>query len=241
MEERCRLGLCFNCNEKFGHDHNCVCQRIFLIDLVSEDDDADTVMEETTDDEPPISVHVITGIRTSETMQMRIKLGGVSLVLLDSGSTHNFNVEEAANRTLFLHHGGKLHVTVANGDRVSCPGVYRDTPFSINGEVFSVDFFVLPLIGYDVVLSTQWLASLGAIQWDFGALTMSFWRDDHQVCWRGQAGPSSPALRACPGDNLMQAHLDTFAAVFNEVKGMPSPRSRDDAITLLPGSVSVAI
>jgi hypothetical protein len=68
-------------------------------------------------------------------------------------------------------------------------GVYRGTTFSINGEafsingeVFSVDFFTQPLTGYDVVLGTLWLASLGPILWDFGALTMSFWRSDHQVC-----------------------------------------------------------
>jgi hypothetical protein len=172
MEERRRLGLCFNCNEKFGHGHNRVCERIFLIDLAPADDETDTSVEALTDDEPQISVHAITGIRTSETMQMRIKLGGVSL--LDSDSTHNFIAEEAASRTTFpRHQDDNLHVTVANGDRVPCPGVYRGVLFFINEE-FSADFFILPLAGYDVVLDTQWLASLGPILWDFGALTMSF-------------------------------------------------------------------
>jgi hypothetical protein len=127
-------------------------------------------------DEPQISVHVITGIRTSEMMQVCIQLGSVSLLaLLDSGSTHNFIAEEAASRTsLQLRTGGKLQVTVANGDHVPCPGVYRGATFSINGEAFFGDFFALPLAGYDVVLGTQWLASLGPFLWDFGALTMSF-------------------------------------------------------------------
>jgi hypothetical protein len=43
--------------------------------------------------------------------------------------------------------------------------------FSISGEGFTTDFFALPLAGYDIVLCTQWLASLGLILWDFGALT----------------------------------------------------------------------
>jgi hypothetical protein len=113
MEERCRLGLCFNCNEKFRCGHGRVCQRIFLIDLTLEDDDADTGVEETIDDEPQISVHAITGIRTGKTMQMRIQLGSVSLLaFLDSVSTHNFVAAEAAGRTsLQLHNGGKLHGT----------------------------------------------------------------------------------------------------------------------------------
>jgi hypothetical protein len=46
---------------------------------------------------------------------------------------------------------------------VSCPGMYHIVPFSIDGESFSTDFFALPLAGYDVVLGTQWLASLGLI------------------------------------------------------------------------------
>ena len=40
MEERRRLELCFNCNEKFVRGHNHVCQRIFFLDLADDDDDA---------------------------------------------------------------------------------------------------------------------------------------------------------------------------------------------------------
>ena len=228
---------------KFGRGHNRVCQRIILFNLAPIDDETDTGVEAPTDDKPHISVHAIIDIRTSETMQMRIKMGGVSLLaLLDFGSTHNFIAEEASSRTTFpRHQGGNLHVTVANSDLVPCSGVYHGAQFFIDGEAFSTDFFTLPLVGYGMVLGTQLLASLGPILWDFGALTMSFGHGDHQVCWRGQAGPSSPALRACTGDDLMQALLDAFAAVFTEPKGMPPPRSRDHAITLLPGSAPVVV
>ena len=102
MEERRRLGLCFNCNEKFGRGHNRVCQRIFLLDLADADDaddESDPGKDEATSDEPQISLHAIAGVCTSETMQVRIRIGGVSLLaLLDSGSTHNFIAAEAAVR-----------------------------------------------------------------------------------------------------------------------------------------------
>lgn len=42
------------------------------------------------------------------------------------------------------------------------------------------------------MLGTQWLATLGPILWDFGALTMSFWRSGHQVCWHSMAGSGEP-------------------------------------------------
>ena len=42
-------------------------------------------------------------MRTSETMQMRLTMGGTShLALIDSGSTHNFIAEEAAAHASLL-------------------------------------------------------------------------------------------------------------------------------------------
>jgi len=141
--------------------------------LADADDESDPGKDEATPDEPQISLHAIAGVCTSETMQVRIRMGGVSL--LDSGSTDNFIAAEAAVRAeLPTLSPGQLRVTVANGERVRCPGVYRGEPFSVDRESFTGDFFALPLAGYDVVLGTQWLAALGPILWDFGLHTMSF-------------------------------------------------------------------
>ena len=86
MEERRRQGLCFNCNEKFGRGHNKVCQRLFL-DLDADDDNTGAP-EEDADGEPHISLHPIAGIRTTDTMQVRLQLGdALLLALLDSRST----------------------------------------------------------------------------------------------------------------------------------------------------------
>lgn len=95
----------------------------------------------------------IVGVRTKETMQLTVQIGGASfLALLESGSTHNFITEEAAGHTdLQLIPRGKKQATVANGERVTCLGVYRATEFTIEGEHFADDFFALPLAGYDVV------------------------------------------------------------------------------------------
>ena len=37
-EECCRLGLCYNYDEKYGQGYNHVCKCLFLLDSVVEDD-----------------------------------------------------------------------------------------------------------------------------------------------------------------------------------------------------------
>jgi len=96
----------------------------------------------------------------------------------------------------------------------------------------------MPLTGYNVVLGTQWLASLGPILWDFRARTMTFKRNTRDVCWHGMAGPAAPDLRATTASaTLLDELLDSFA----EPHGLPPPRSRDHNIILLPGSQPVVV
>ena len=92
----------------------------------STDDDGASEPDEAAAGEPQISLHAIAGVRTSETMQMHLTLGGVSLLtIIDSGSTHNFIAEEVAARTMLPPPLlGQLRVTMANGKRVPCHGVY---------------------------------------------------------------------------------------------------------------------
>jgi hypothetical protein len=130
---------------------------------------------------------------------------------------------------------------VANGECFPSSEVYRAAPFIIGNNVFTTDFFALPLASYDVILGTQWLASLGTILWDFGALTMSFWREGRTVRWHKVAGPDGPALKVCSDDGILAALLHELDALFVELSGMPPPRSKDHCINLLPRFAPVAV
>ena len=64
-------------------------------------DDTDLPEETTHQEEPPplIALHAITGIRSADTMQIRVAIGPhVLTALLDSSSTHNFVSGVAAHR-----------------------------------------------------------------------------------------------------------------------------------------------
>lgn len=43
---------------------------------------------------------------------------------------------------------------------------------TIQGFQFHLDFVLLPVSGYDIMLRTEWLCSLGAILLDFSKLTI---------------------------------------------------------------------
>jgi len=246
QEERRRLRLCYNCDEKFGRGDNRVCKCLFLLEGAVEEEEDSTLAEEdaTGETAPHVSLHAIAGLRCTDTMQIRLRVGQASLVaLLYSGSTHNFITEDAARRTcLPLQHRSGMTATVANGERIACLGAIRQAPLNIDEESFHTDLFVLPLAWYDVVLSTQWLAMLGPILWDFGAHTLTFRRQGRQICWHRVAGPAPSGLFAASANAaLLDALLHAFDAVFAEPCALPPPRSRGHSIVLLPGSQPVAV
>jgi hypothetical protein len=57
IDERRRLGLCFNCDERYVRGHNCSCKKLFLLDV--DYDDADDT-EDTED--LKVSMLAVTGI-----------------------------------------------------------------------------------------------------------------------------------------------------------------------------------
>jgi hypothetical protein len=193
QEERRRLGLCFNCNEKYTRGHNRVSRRIFYIGGFETTDESTTADEPDTA-APVFSLHAVTGVAASNTIQLQVRLGTTSFIaLVDSGSTHSFIEEEAARRSgLHVEPRSRFTAMVANGERVSCLGVIRQAPVVVNDAEFRVDLYVMPLAGYDVVLGAHWMATLGTITWDFASRTMAFPREGRTIRWRGVAPLSTP-------------------------------------------------
>ena len=101
QEERRRLGLCFNCNERYTRGHNRVCKRIFFlggVDLAGTDEAGDDEARET--ETLVFSLHAVAGVPLGQTIQLRVLLAAASFIaLVDTGSTHSFIGEEAAQRT----------------------------------------------------------------------------------------------------------------------------------------------
>ncbi|KAG6482283.1 hypothetical protein ZIOFF_058914 [Zingiber officinale] len=85
MAEQRAKGLCFNCDESYSTGHKC--KRLFWIEVPDDDSEG----EEEGETHPEISLHAISRVRNSQTMQLLAVSHRIPVsVLVDSGSTHNF-------------------------------------------------------------------------------------------------------------------------------------------------------
>ena len=175
MQERKKKGLCYNCDDKWGPGHKCESAKIFLlvgIELVPDSQSGVKITElegevrspinegqntSTISEEVEITLYALIGTPTLGTMRIRGKINGVSLVvLLDTGSTHNFiDAALVPSLHLLVNQSQTLEVKVANGAVVRTQGFCDQVSVCIQGEEFSFQFHVLPLGRCDVVLGTQ--------------------------------------------------------------------------------------
>jgi hypothetical protein len=163
----------------------CAAPKLFLIEALEEGEETQGKMEAAGEEDPgeffleefpEISLNAITGTPSPKTMRIFgfLRLHQV-IVLIDSGSTHNF-VDAKLAATLGIQpqpHEG-IRVQVANGQEIVSPGRSREVEIKMQGSVFRSRLFILPLAGCDVVLGIQWLRTLGPIMWDFSKLQMVF-------------------------------------------------------------------
>jgi hypothetical protein len=212
MDERRCLGLCFKCDEKFARGHNRVCKHLFLELNDGESDDVNA--EELVANNLVISLHAIAGVTPRKTMQVSVDLGSINVIaLIDSGSTHNFiSVDTTARTCLPIVQRGNMSVTMANGEKLPCLGVFRSVPFVIHNTTFSADLIIPPLVGFFVmVLGTQLLAMLGRSPRTSPSCP---WHEGRQMEWHDLVGSPRPRLLVATGRDVLDAMLTSFDDLF---------------------------
>lgn len=96
-------------------------------------------------------------------------------ILIDSGSTHNFlDPTILAKVNLPVTSTPLLQVKIANGDNIQCFGQVTVVSLKVQGHPILVEFYLISLVGCDMVLEVQWLQTLGPVLWDFSLMTMQY-------------------------------------------------------------------
>ena len=120
-------------------------------------------------DQANITLYALLGSPSLGTIRVLGQIKGHWVViLLDTATSHNF-LDAMLVKTLQLAVDTIkiLEVIVANGDLIRINGECKDLLLKMQGNEFHVNLHVLTLRGCDMVLGTQWLCTLGLINWDF--------------------------------------------------------------------------
>eukprot|EP00253_Pinus_taeda_P022383 PITA_22383 len=241
MEEKRAKGLCYSCNSKYTKGHKCSEKKLFYIDCEEEEEkeqeiskEEDILQEQTLDKEEmnfTISFNALVGITTPQTIKIEghIKKKKV-VVLIDSGSTHNFiHYKIAKEFNCFLYPASESQVMVASGGTINCSTKCHNIKLSMGEYVLNRPMLSIPMGGAVVVLGVQWLPSLGTIAFNFQEIFMKFSLEGKEVELRGIAGK--------PRKIISSNILDNHSKVFETPKGLPPIHDHDHTIHLILGSV----
>jgi hypothetical protein len=268
MSERRKKGLCYNCDERWSSDHRCKNRKLYLMEEVDDEEaelvevEEEEVEAELEDEKAEITLCALLGSTSPSTMRVIAILNGQkTVVLLDTGSTHNF-MDGTLAKTLKLPIDGESNfgVRVANGQVIRTLGECKEVKFKMQGLHLKLTFNLLELGGCGIVLGTQWLSTLGVISWDFKNLVMGFMHEGKQVWlqglkekpnviqsskdFKGKATMKGLLLQIMPCElDSMQEEIDApirelveeFPQVFEEPEGLPPKRNHEHQIILKQG------
>lgn len=194
-----KRGLCFNCEEKFHRGHKCASRVFLLITDETEPVSPHIAIPDPPENPPPdpldspnlylaqISLNSLVGHIAPETLRLVDSLAGQQLVLLfDGGSTHNFIQQQLVTQLgLSCRETNPLWVMVGNGQYLECHCICEDIAINIQDLTFTIDLYVSPISGANVVLGVQWLKSLGLVLTDYTAQNIQFIYEGHLVNLQG--------------------------------------------------------
>jgi hypothetical protein len=173
-------GECFRCGEKYGPGHRCKTGTFKLLEAAEgTETQTNCIVEQLVD--PPdnlaeISLHALFGKANPTTMKLQGTLLDTEiLILVDSGSTHNFIsdnlVRELKLTSQFVTPFG---VQIGNGDIIRCNRLLKGINLKIGTLQITQDFYPFSLGGADVVLCIQWLATLNTVQANWDEMSLMF-------------------------------------------------------------------
>ena len=130
-----------------------------------------------------ISCNALAGITTPQTLNIEghIKNKNV-IVLIDSGSTHNFiHCKVAKELNFFLYPTPECQVMVENGGIINFSRKCHSIKLTMGEYALNSPMLSIPMGGADVVLGLQWLQYLGTVAFNVQELFLKFFRKERKL------------------------------------------------------------
>jgi hypothetical protein len=115
-----------------------------------------------------ISTHAAKGISPPATFSILVSIGGrKAIALIDSGSTNTFmDYTFASTTSCTISSTCATRAKVAGGGHLDSCATITDTSYCIQFELFSGDFTLLQLKGYDIIFGYHWIKQHNPIALD---------------------------------------------------------------------------
>ncbi|CAO2144897.1 unnamed protein product [Urochloa humidicola] len=267
-------GLYYKCGVKWNPGHKCASTvSIHVVEelwqMINGDSEVsfDVDGSDSGEELMAISVYAAQGTESLKTVRM---VGNILkqevIMLIDSGSSHNFISETLATKLPnWVPLRKPVDVRVANGNILLCTHELVDQPVSINGHQFLITLRILPLHCYDVILGMEWLEQHSPMMVSWKEKWMAFDHEDQHIKLQGVRSEFiqcseitiQELFQLEQNDEVwcilevlvtessevkvkwpdeIQQLIDKFANLFQEPKGVPPARSCAHEIPLLPGS-----
>lgn len=160
---------------------------------------------------------------------------------------------------------------MGNVQHLECSCLCTNIPVEIQTAKFTVDLYVLPILGANIVLGVQWLKSLGHVLTYYNTLNMQFFHEGrlvelkgdndanlrllssprfHHLCRRQgdefcfhitMLSNDTPSLDASSFPHEIQTLLIKFDALFQLPQSLPLARATNHHIHLLPQTTPVNV
>jgi hypothetical protein len=249
MVERQLKGLCYNCDDKYFSGHKCKEQNLFMAiseEISEEYEETPFVSEspESTDITPPsdppevepvISLNALIGFSAPQTLMLigYIKHQKV-IILVDSGSTHNFIHRRIAQENhCYIHAVNNFQIMIANGGSMKCRGSCENVRFQIGDYHLKSHMFSIDMGGCDIVLGVDWLMTLGPILMDFKDLTMKFDQEGHQYKFQDITSGSPEIISSHRMEKMLKKGHSGVIAQLHAIQAIETPSVLQDLQAML--------
>jgi hypothetical protein len=170
--------------------------------------------------EPVISLNALTDFSTPQTLKLigYIKHQKV-IILVDSGSTHNFIHRCISQEThCYIHAVNNFQIMITNGGSMKCGGRYENVHLQIGDYHLKSHMFAIDMGGCDIVLGADWLRNLGPILMDYKALTMQFDQEGYQYKFQGITSSSPEVISSHRMEKLLKKGHSCVIAQLHAIK-----------------------
>ena len=156
------------------------------------------------------------------------------IILVDSGSTHNFIHHHIAQETnCYICVVNNFQIMIANGGSMKCGGRCENVRLQIGHYQLKSHMFSIDMGGCDIVLGVEWLRTLGPILMDFKELTMQFQQEGQKYQFQGLTAGSPEIISSHRMENILKKGHSDIISQIHSIQAVETPFVHPDLQAIL--------